>query len=477
MRLHLFPNLPNSDLSLCPAPLHIVHAHVLLSRVADDEHDQIGSTSSTPPGAVTPRPDLIDKRLPQISHSYLGQVRESPQLHSHLLPPTPSALSQALLLSASSGRNTLTQQPSSGAGPIVQKVSSGDTGHKNLESHHLPSSTSSASISAASPTDSELAAMLGPSPPLLPHERLAVPRPNATADLDIVKSYPSPPLSASSSADVMDKSRSNGGSNSSFDLCLDARRQSVRPTTEKPGTPGLSTSRSSSGSNCYTVAAATPLSGVTASSLLATLMSQPLAKPVSRNPEPPADQHTLLARIDDGKLTSGGASPPRSQSTPPQTPRTRSQEETSTKVKAPSAPTAPPAQIAQIAPTRPPLTSVASSSSTRHVFTEGATIGPVLGKLTVDITEGRGLRPSHDPYVVCEFQLSQFISEGPQSDGSKSRRPSGQNEPTGISIRPAVGDGRAMAIPMRSRQSSSTGRDSRSQKEVTDPRWNHKALL
>ena len=103
----------------------------------------------------------------------------------------------------------------------------------------------------------------------------------------------------------------------------------------------------------------------------------------------------------------------------------------------------------------------------------------MLGKLTVVISEGRGLRPSIDPYVVCEFQLSQYISEGPvsgtQNDGGLRAALYGSS---GISIQPAGGDRqRPMAIPMRSRQSSSSGRDTKTQQEVTNPRWNHNAVL
>jgi protein-serine/threonine kinase len=120
--------------------------------------------------------------------------------------------------------------------------------------------------------------------------------------------------------------------------------------------------------------------------------------------------------------------------------------------------------------------STPSKSSAKEIPTA---TGPVLGKLTVVISEGRGLRPSIDPYVVCEFQLSQYISDGPVSGtnngGSLRTGPYGSS---GISIQPAGGDRqRPMAIPMRSRQSSSSGRDAKTQQEVTNPHWNHKAVL
>lgn len=46
-------------------------------KMHDDDHEHIGSASSTPPnGTATPRPDLHDKRLPGLS-SYFAQVRDS----------------------------------------------------------------------------------------------------------------------------------------------------------------------------------------------------------------------------------------------------------------------------------------------------------------------------------------------------------------------------------------------------------------
>src|SRR5262249_44794890 len=55
----------------------------------DDLHDQIGSNSPTPSGVATPRPDLHDKRLPGIMHSYFGQVGRDPSQN------TPSRSCQA----------------------------------------------------------------------------------------------------------------------------------------------------------------------------------------------------------------------------------------------------------------------------------------------------------------------------------------------------------------------------------------------
>ncbi len=90
--------------SLCPAFCILARAMPVSSAMLtpyratndnDDAHDQIGSTSSTPPGAVTPRPDPIDKRLPGILHSYFGQVRDSllPRRKSSAVNPSPASKS------------------------------------------------------------------------------------------------------------------------------------------------------------------------------------------------------------------------------------------------------------------------------------------------------------------------------------------------------------------------------------------------
>ncbi|KIW08488.1 hypothetical protein, variant 3 [Verruconis gallopava] len=139
------------------------------------------------------------------------------------------------------------------------------------------------------------------------------------------------------------------------------------------------------------------------------------------------------------------------QNTPPQTPRTRSQEGTQSGTATPRS----------------------GSDGPR-----GATIGPVLGKLSVEISEGRGLRPSVDPYVVCQFQWSEFISEGPISPSSE--KANGATKSGGIAIQRTHSErgGVPQAIPMRSRQSSHSGRDvSGDYQETTDPKWHHKAVF
>ncbi|KAL6705757.1 Serine/threonine-protein kinase [Coniothyrium glycines] len=143
------------------------------------------------------------------------------------------------------------------------------------------------------------------------------------------------------------------------------------------------------------------------------------------------------------------------QATPPQTPRTRSQESK-------------------------PLPSNLSRTSNVSDKSKDSKTAPVeapKGKLAVTISEGRGLRPSVDPYVVCQFQWSEYISDGPRQDDAKKGRPGP------LQMRRTESEmGRPMAIPMKSRQSSNSGhssdpRENGALEEVTNPKWEHEAIF
>ncbi|KAH5807447.1 hypothetical protein HBI93_242720 [Parastagonospora nodorum] len=142
------------------------------------------------------------------------------------------------------------------------------------------------------------------------------------------------------------------------------------------------------------------------------------------------------------------------QATPPQPPRTRSHE---------SKP-------------KPSSLSRTSNASDKSKETKGTpVVGPPKGKLEVTISEGRGLRPSVDPYVVCQFQWAEYISDGPRHDDKKGRPAPMQMKRTESEM------GRPMAIPMKSRQSSNSGHSSdareSSLEEISDPKWEHEAIF
>lgn len=278
------------------------------SRANDEEnHDQIGSNSSTPPGAATPRPDPTDKRLPGILHSYFGQVRDS------LLPRRQSGLNP-------------TPAPASSLAEVTPKEKQIEAEASYLCSNTLPSPTPSAS---------------------------------------------------------------------------------------------------------------------------------------SRHPS------TSQLKGESEKLTQGAFAPPQNQATPPQTPRSRSQEG-----KPPTS---------SLSSTS--LNSKASKESKETKESKAPAVGPPKGKLSVSISEGRGLRPSVDPYVVCQFQWAEYISDGPRNDASPRKGAQGGRNAAGMIMRRTDSEmGKPMAIPMRSRQSSNSGmssdpRENDTFKEVTDPKWEHDAIL
>ncbi|PFH61149.1 hypothetical protein XA68_18099 [Ophiocordyceps unilateralis] len=87
----------------------------------------------------------------------------------------------------------------------------------------------------------------------------------------------------------------------------------------------------------------------------------------------------------------------------------------------------------------------------------GAQAPAPQGKLTIKITEARGLRRCRDPYVVAVFQRSELISGGPRPADEDEHASAPPSALGGIPIQRQGSDsGRPMAIPMRSRQSSNT---------------------
>jgi len=415
---------------------------VTRSRASDDDvHDQIGSNSSTPPGAATPRPDLIDKRLPGIIHSYFGQVRDSfrtrPKPANDLRSSTAPHLPQTTVACEGESKEMDVERP---------KRAGGDP---------LPTAPSS-------PRKVEDDA--GDVPPPLPHERLDLPPQVPASQLEPSIPYPTPPASSSSSIHLEAKAESSGSSPSG-DRSLGTRALSSQEEKSLSDVLPLRVRR-------HTFTSPNPLSSVVAApSLPAACISNPASCSLSENPI-----HAIIAQLSTSrrqsavslsrrgsrKLTKGGTTPPGNQSTPPQTPRTQSQDG---HVPTASTPSALSRTQAPQAPTAP--------------------VAPVLGKLTVEISEGRALRPSFDPYVVCQFQWSEYISQGPintESPTTKGARPGQPNGLGGIAMRRTESEkSKPRAIPMTSRQSSNTGKDSRDIKsgtqEVTNPKWEHKAVL
>ncbi|EMC92947.1 hypothetical protein BAUCODRAFT_77167 [Baudoinia panamericana UAMH 10762] len=188
-------------------------------------------------------------------------------------------------------------------------------------------------------------------------------------------------------------------------------------------------------------------------------------------PEPSIARRSSRRSADKGNrvLTEGAG---REQNTPPLTPRSGSHESRR-------------GEDGRHAPRAEK--SSRSSSGNSHGAT---TIGQLKGQLEIIVDEGRGLRPSIEPYVVCIFQLNEDISGGPEEDEmdtSENSAPAQEdNLARGVAMkRMGSGQGTPMAIPsLGRRQTSQTniaalrrGASKPDHTETTDPVWRHTATF
>lgn len=118
--------------------------------------------------------------------------------------------------------------------------------------------------------------------------------------------------------------------------------------------------------------------------------------------------------------------------------------------------------------------------------TPAGTVPAAKGKLTIKITEAKGLRKSRSPYVVVVFQRSELISGGPRFVEDEDEASVTNAAMGGVPIqRQASDSGRPpMAIPMRSRQSSNTSigeyntfRNRTQRRSFTNPTWDAEAAF
>lgn len=290
-------------------------------------------------------------------------------------------------------------------------------------------------------------------PPLPSHERLDMSAHTQPSQHRPTLCYPTPPTSSASS--LYGASRDGScASGSGHDSGPSSHAWSTRD--DKMATEAL---LSKLRRNTFTVTS--PASSIVTTS---SVHAAHISNPASTHPSSPvvaqssASRHSSASRRPSTsqsdqevkKLTENATVPSRHQATPPQTPRTQSHEN-----------------------------KYHPSNLAHHKSATGpnaALLGPPKGKLSVFIAEGRGLRPSADPYVVCQFQWSEYISEGPRSTGGAQDGGS-----SGMPIRRVDNTGRPMAIPMKSRQNSHAGnadsKDSKQDNHVTNPKWEHEAVL
>jgi len=386
------------------------------TRAPDEDSDHVGSGASTPPGGVsTPVPDLMDKRQPGLAHAYFAQVCHS--FRAPFTSPTHPACPSSLSRSVTHG-SSLNMDPSS-------------TASAGAPPPTAPNSPKHSSVSSQGP-------------PLLPHEQ-----PDAA-----LPSYPTPPLSSASSlhGPQVDEEGSTD----------------VRTPVEKNTPAGPARLRSSTlPSNTVDTVVSRPH----VSAHISSPAAHPTDVPDSLNASLASSSELEPLDSEKRELTQD------TKSTPPRTPRALSRNETAAAVDDAPAPTAP--QISKIEK---------SSRSSSNQSSSQPTVGTTKGQLSVNIVQGRGLKPSTAPYVVCIYQLNEDISGGAEVDAVDTKtqeQDSNQNEnlAKGVAMRRMGSDsGKAMSIPgLGSRQTSQTDisklKDSASDKLVTEPLWNHEAVL
>ncbi|KAF9892768.1 hypothetical protein FE257_001170 [Aspergillus nanangensis] len=417
----------------------------------DDIQDQIGSTSPSPSGIATPQPDPSDKRLPSIMHNFL-QVGASSgyqrSLSDTLFSPSktpfsthhvqPRVLPQGIREARSSGHN------SSASGSFVM----------------MERDEASEFRSSSAPRDKKLDAH-GIPPDALPPTNL--PTPPYCSACCLLQKEPDDVELGSSAPDK--------GVGSIFTTL-----KNYLSVSKNSPSPDLPARRHTS----------LPVSSVSDDSVLASHFSHPSLTlslsdvPLLEHEKP----HVPMSSENLVKLTGNVSDPAHLKNTPPLTPRALSNDDGSH-------------------PDRKPPTSAPRSPEQRHSESDNMSkstdeivekleeafppqpespspTGPPValqkGKLFVKITEGRGLRPGFDPYVVCVFEWNECISKSAKDEEEESLERQKQEQE-----RSDRENGRPMAIPMKSRQSSNNSalenQDPRSRAPVADPHWNHEATF
>ncbi|KAH8695386.1 putative camp-dependent protein kinase-like protein [Talaromyces proteolyticus] len=393
----------------------------------DSQENLIGSNGSTPSGIATPQPDPADKRLPSIMH-YFSQVGSS-----------------AFPLSSIKARLSSSTTPVAGEvySPIATK------GH----------SQSSQVVDVPVPHSTEKPAQIEASETLNP------------------SSLPTPPYSSACSLSHKETEEMESAA-----AATDKNAVSIYSALKNimSSSSNFPESHSSRRPTCH------PVSSVSDDPVLASHFSNPSlpdASDLSPSPAVPLlehekPHHTSKSSENLTKLTENVANVSRLKNTPPLTPRAMSNDNSSTgrhsngSTSAPSTSSSQHRSVVEVSSEKPTGRLSDSASQTSQ---DGPTVASLKGKLSVKISQARGLRPSTDPYVVCVFEWNEYISKGTQS---------GDQTPNG-----KVGNkewldndsGRPMAIPMKSRQSSHNSQldnvDIKGKAPVTDPQWNHEAVF
>lgn len=327
------------------------------------------------------------------------------------------------------------------------------------------------------------------------HQRSGAPSLMAHDAGFLAPNYPTPPASSRASLRGKDQdSKYDGGEVSSgISVSNDVNASSRSEDSFSRNRPSMKRHRSGNDVVPLRIyrrsSGLTPLSNViSCSSVHAAHLSNPATPQSSTTPNTPTRHlssvsalSSLTSLIELVKLTDGVAALPLIKNTPPLTPRALSNDGIENTKKLP-----PPISAPQ---SEDPSSSIdRSNTATRNTSTVHSTtapVGPPKGKLSVKVIEARGLRPSHDPFVVCVFEWNESIARAPKHEEAAVDKDEGRGKEDllgGVPIRRSGSDmGRSMAIPMKSRQSSTTSlsdhKNFKNGRQLTDPRWDHEAVL
>ncbi len=435
-----------------------------LSRTDDDNHDQIGSNSSTPPGAATPRPDPSDKRLPGILHGYFGQVGE--------------IFKKASLIQSSTAP--------------VSPESTVSTSRPNIE-HPGLGTTAGSELPTTPGSPNELVSAEDSLPEFLPQESYPEIQPSPLPQNKHFHTYPTPPDSSSPSPhkELIEESCDVSKADVADDQCMRRGTLSRHGKSADAMTPGARR-------NTFVVS--NPLSSVVTN---CTIYAPHLSSPASRHSSTTLNpsncsrhDHSRSSSASSSflelkKLTQGMAALVSKKNTPPHTPRALSndgahpEKQGLTSLSNSTFPGVPEAPNASEGKKNATDCRESNPENGSGMGSHAAAVGPPKGKLSVTLCEARGLRPSRDPYVVCVFECNEYISKGPRLDETDIDQPNDMKKDYtggGVSMRRSGSDmGKPLAIPMKSRQSSNASppdvKELKIGKQVTDPKWGDEAIL
>jgi len=405
----------------------------------DDGVDQLGFETPRS-GVATPHPDLQDKRLPGIM-SYFNQVR-------------PSSFQRLLSSSFRTNGQTATIPE-----PLAPRIEGSLGSSQPVPPSELPLSPVESAACAALPQQG---------PPLLAHEMAGLAAEASPREGERLHPYPTPPTSQRSSL------RNYPGDSSS-----DKSRSGTPPVTRPASLRHMSISDFGKGKTRRSSLLAPLTATVDESSVPARHLSNP-AGPSRAYTVPNSPSRTHFPDGDEGVSYESASMLHLKKLT-----------DVSAKKSGTSTPTR------ALSSAQPSQTEVRATNSkengeridriTTHTPNPpGAQAPAAKGKLTVKISEARGLRKCKDPYVVVVFQRSELISGGPRPGEEDDDAAIAAVAMGGVPIQRQGSDsGRPpMAIPMRSRQSSNTSitdfntfRNRNARRSFTNPKWDAEAIL